>query len=180
MNIRRHLIYILCIVALILSLTGCAFRARSSADIPSQLHHVYLETKNPYSTFSTQFAAMLRALHITLDKTPHMAPYTIKISHYKFLQSNPAITTTSLAVTFTYSLDLSVSILSKSGKIIAGPKSLRAWRSIVQNASQVYTPGTATLAKQELQRDIISQIYYFLVSEDTRHALDKPTQHHVH
>jgi len=180
MNIRRQLIRILCVIALILSLAGCGFRKRSADDIPPQLHHVYLDTTNPYSVFTTQFASMLKALNITLDKTHDTAPYTIKISGYKFLQSNPAITTTSLAATFTYSLDLDVSILSRSGKIIAGPKSLAASRSIVQIASQVYTPGTATLAKQELRRDMISQIYYFLISENTRHALQAPTKHHVH
>jgi len=184
MSMRRHCYHFLIVIVLALSLTGCAFHPRSAADIPPQLHHVFLDTKNPYSAFTTQFKAMLRSLNITLDKTRHLAPYTIKITHYKFSQSNPPITTTSLAVTFTYSISLKISIQSQSGKTIEGPRSLGASRSLVQSASQVYTPGTATLTKQELQRDVISQIYYFLVSEDTRHALDKfnkrKTKYHAH
>ena len=169
----------LIIVSIMLTaLTGCAFHPRSAADIPPQLKQVYLDTKNPYSAFTTELKAMLSSLHMTLDKTRNEAPYTIKITRYQFLQSNPSITTTSLAVTFTYSISLHISILNRSGKTILGPRSLSASRSMVQNASQVYTPGTATLAKQELRRDVISQIYFVLASENTRDALDK--KHHVH
>ncbi len=184
MNIRRSGLLIIMVLAL--SLAGCGFRPRSAAAIPAQLHHVYLSTKNPYSAFATQLKAMLRSLKITLAASEHNAPYTIEISHYKFSQNQPHITTTSLAVTFTYSIQLEISILNH-GKIIVGPKSLGASRSIVQNASQVYTPGTATLAKQELRRDLISQIYYFLVSEDTLCGLNKRpnklnqcSKHYVH
>jgi len=166
------------------ALTGCGFHPRSAADIPPQLKDIYLNTKNPYSAFTTELKNMLRSLDITLAKTRLDAPYTIKINNYKFLQSNPAITTTSLAVTFTYSITLQISIFNHTGKQILGPKSLGTSRSIVQSPSQVYTPGTSTLIRQELRRDIISQIYFVLASENTRHALNNPkkhkTKHHVH
>jgi len=178
MRLKQHFFYLACIIALSLSLTGCAFRQHKASNIPLPLHHIYLETKNPYSVFTTQFTSMLRSLNITLANTHHTAPYTIKISTYNFSKNTPAITTTTLIVTSTYTLSLNISILDKSGKMIIGPKSLRASQSTVQSASQVYTPGTATLAKQALRRDIISQIYYFLISENTRRALDKNS--HVH
>ena len=165
------------LAVIFLSLTACAFHPRSAADIPLPLRHIYLDTKNPYSAFTTELKAMLTALPITLVKTRFNTPYTIRISNYHFLQTNPSITTTSLAVTFTYSITLQISILNQTGKTIYGPKSLGASRTRVQNSSQVYTPGTATLTKQELRQDIISKVYYVLASEDTKRALDN--KHHV-
>ena len=163
----------LIILLLVTALTGCGFRPRSAADIPPQLHPVYLSTRNPYSAFTTELRAMFKSLHIGLAKSRFSAPYTIKISHYRFTQSNSTITTTTLAVTFTYETTLDISILDPTGKRIAGPKTVSAVRSLVQTASQVYTPGSVTLVKQELRPDVISHIYYFLVSGDTKTALDK-------
>ena len=167
---------IIIIIALTLSLTACAFHPRNAEDIPLQLKTIYLNTDNPYSEFTTQLKNMLQSLDIKLAKSRFRAPYQIRIKHYKFTQSHPALTTTMLAVTFTYSLRLNLSIYNKAGKSIIGPLKLSTSRTVVQNASQVYTPGTATLAKQELRRDLISRIYYVLISEEVKKAL---YEHHT-
>lgn len=155
-----------------LLLSSCGFHPRRAADIPAQLRTLYIQTKMPYSEFITRLKDMLQALDIRLTKYSNQAPYTLEIDSIHFQQSNPAITTTSLAVTITYSLSIKVSLTSKSGKKIISERALSASRSLSQNPSQVYTPGTATLAKQELRRDVISQLFYLLTSNETKNALD--------
>lgn len=173
MTIRSYCQNIFITILLTALLSGCALRPRSANAIPVQLHRIYLSTENPYNTFTTQLKAMLQSLNVTLVQSPQNAPYTMDITQYEFSQSNATITTTNLATTFTYTLSMQITILNSAGTTLIGPKSLSASRSVVQNASQVYTPGTATLAKQELRRDIISQLYYVLVSGNTRRALTK-------
>lgn len=149
-------------------LSGCGFHPRRAADIPPQLRTLHLDTSQPYSQFITQLKGMLQALNIKLVK---QAPYTLKIISISFTQDDPSITTTALAVTITYTLSVRLRLLSSSGKAIIPDRTLSTSRSISQNTNQVYTPGTATLAKQELRRDLISQLYYLLTANDTRNAL---------
>lgn len=160
----------------VLLLSSCGFHPRRASEIPPQLHTLYIETQQPYNPLITQLKDMLRSLDVNIVKKPAQAAYTLHIDKIAFSQSNPPITTTRLAVSFTYSLSVSVQISISKGKDVTRKKVLSATRSISQNASQVYTPGTATLARHELRRDIISQIYYLLISNDTRNALS----HHVH
>ena len=157
-------------------LSGCGFHPRRARDIPPSLHTLYLKTQNPYNPFITQLKALLTSLDIKLVKHHSQAPYTLNVINVVFSQSNPAITTTTLAVSFTYSLNVTIQINDRSGKAVTPLKTLHATRSISQNASQVYTPGTATLVKQELQHDIISQIYYVLVSNNLRKSIQHVLQ----
>jgi len=157
----------------LLLLSGCGFQPRQASDVPPQLHTLTLQSSKPYGNLTTQVKAMLRSLDITLVKRHEQSPYTLHIISITFSQSNPPITTTSLATTETYSLTVNIKLTSRSGKMIIPEKMISASRSISQNASQVYTPGAATLAKQELQRDVISKLYYLLTSNNTRKALNK-------
>lgn len=168
---------ILIILVSTLLLTGCGFHPRRANDVPPELHTLYLKSSKPYSPLITQLRSMLASLNIKLVNKQSDAPYTLNVSNIVFSQSNPPITTTTLAVSFSYTMSVSVHIQARDGKQLIPTKSLSAQRSISQNASQVYTPGTATLAKQELRRDIISQIYYVLISNNLRNALHvhKPT-----
>jgi len=161
----------LILVMLCLLLSGCGFSLRHASDIPPELQTLALQTQKPYSGLVVQIKAMLQSLNIKLVKQPSQAPYTLKITNINFNQSNPPITTTTLAVTLTYSLSISVILMSRSGKIIIPNTRISAVRSISQNPSQVYTPGTATLARQELRRDITSKLYYLLTANNTRRAL---------
>lgn len=167
--------WIALILASTLLLSSCGFQPRQASDVPSQLHTLFLQTTKPYSDLITQLTAMLNSLNIKLVKQRSHAPYTLQILRITYTQSNPSITTTTLAVTLTYTLVISVQLISQSGRIIIPNTTLRASRSISQNPSQVYTPGNTTLSKQELRRDVISQLYYLLTANNTRKALS-----HVH
>ena len=160
----------------VLFLSGCGFHPRRSTDIPPQLRVLYVKTQQPYTPLITQLKAMLKSLNIKLAQRNTEAPYTLNITDIAFSQSNPPITTTTLAISFTYSLNVTASITDRDGKDLIPQKNLHASRYISQNASQVYTPGTATLVRQELNRDIISQIYYLLISNNLRRALNHVPQ----
>jgi len=162
-------ILVMTVISLVLS--GCGFHLRSAAKVPAQLHTLYLKTPSPYSPLVTQLKATLKSFGIRLVKNHCKAAYTLNLKKIHFSQSNPAITTTNLAVSFTYSLTVNIQITTANNKAVTPLQTLYATRSISQNPSQVYTPGAATLARQELRRDIISQIYYALISKNTDRKL---------
>ncbi len=171
---NQLLMKVLIMIGISLLLSSCGFRLRSATEVPTQLHTLYLKTSSPYSPLVTQLKATLQSLSIKLAKNRCESIYTLNLTGIHFSQSNPAITTTNLAVSITYSLSVNIQITAANNKTVTSIQKLYATRSISQNPSQVYTPGAATLAQQELRRDIISQIYYVLVSKNTYRKLHSP------
>lgn len=159
------------IIGLCSVLAACGFHPRRASDVPAPLHTLHLQTRTPYNPLVTETTDMLKALDVKLVSLPTQANYTLRLDKINFHQSIPSITTTSLAVTLTYTLSVEVQLLDAKSHRIVIEKRLSSKRSISQNASQVYTPGTATLVIQALRRDIVSQLYYLLVSNKTRSGL---------
>ena len=129
--IRRYLCLSIIFINTLL-LAACSFHPRNAADIPPQLRILYLKTQQPYNPLITQLKAMLNSLNIKLAPNRAAAPYTLNIIKISFSQSNPPITTTSLAVSFTYVLSVTITIDDASGRALIPPKNLSARRSIAR------------------------------------------------
>lgn len=164
--------WILLVIISSLLISGCGFQPRRASSIPPQLRHLDIQTSKPYSEFITELSELLTSLDIQLSVNKKEAPYTLQVLNINYSQSNPPITTTSLAVTLTYTLSVNVRLIDRQNKNIIRKTLITASRSIAQNPSQVYTPGTATVIKQELRRDVTSKIYYLLIANNTRNALN--------
>jgi len=167
---RCYLTFALLILVLLTS--ACSFQKRSAANIPPPLRTLYVSSSDPYGSLTTEIKTMLRSVNIHLVKHPLESDYILKINSIRFSHSTPVITTTLFVTTVKYYLYVNLSLLKmkRQGTIIQ--KTLVAFSSVSQDTNQVYTPDVSTLLKNELERDITTQIYYLLISTNTRSALE--------
>ena len=149
--------------------SGCGFHARSVTDLPPSLKKISLEMPNIDAGFQTDVNRFLESLQITIDPN---ASLVLNISAFNITHNDPGFTTTTQAVTYIYTMTLTFSIL-KNNKVLIPPRTLSASRAVIMNVNQIYTSNTASLAKTELERELINLLYTQLISQNTHTALKK-------
>lgn len=150
---------------LFLLTSGCGFHLRQAAQVPPQYRVLYLDAPNLHGTFLTDLSRQLRSMSILLTNTPQEAPVHLRILSLHYTHDNPNIVTNSFAVSYTYTLSITVALLNSREQIISGPKTFSASNTVTLNANQVLVPGADTVTKQQLQREVITLIYYWMIEK---------------
>ena len=170
----KHLGFLLVLITLSLLTTGCYWHLRNANEIPPQLKVIYLDAEYLESRFDVQLLDLLRALRITLVQKPQAAPYTLHVFDYSLQHNNAVVSSTNVAITYVYTLAVSVSITGPNGQIIVPPHQIRASRSVTVNTNQIFTVNSTSVFQQDLQREGINLIYYWLTSAQIRNRLNPP------
>lgn len=156
---------------LFLMLTACGFHPRSKADFSPKLYHVYFSGVHAYSPMFTQIQSMLTSMDIDLVKNQREATYTIHISVDDFSSNRADVTNATLPSTMNFTKTTAIDIVDNCTKKIVITKTFSTTQSISLNTNQVYTGSSNGLAQQELDREQVLLIYYWLVSTDIKKAL---------
>ncbi|HLD84266.1 MAG TPA: hypothetical protein VI844_00685 [Coxiellaceae bacterium] len=167
--------YIVTLWLFIFFLSSCSFEPRSARYFPKELDRVYLSTEKPYSPLATNFNALLRSMHAEVVKKNSDAPYSIIISNDVFSYSRPVMVDSSLPSTLNFSQTATLTIRNNKNDHDVLSKVFSTAQSLTLNANQIYTQNANTLIQQSLNREMISLIYYWLISSHTKDALQ-----HVH
>ncbi len=162
-----------------LTLVGCGFHLRNAQNFPPTLHRLYLESANPYSNFQSLLYDNLRALHVVLVAKPQEAPITLTIVENVLSHSDPGLVSTNMAVPYSFTLTTIAELKSSKGEIIAGPATFTTTRTIVLNSSQVLNSSIGLSTQQDIIRNNIAKLYFWLISEDTQKALTHYANHRV-
>jgi len=172
---------LLLVVLLALSCVSCYWHLRNPNEVPPQLKVLYLDADNVDSHFYLQLVNLLKSMQITLVKTPQQAPYTLHAYHYSLEHNNPIVVTTNVAITYTYTLLVTVSITDPGGKIVVPPHTVMTTRDVTVNTNQIFTINTTSIFQEELQREAIDLIYYWLTAKANQpgigYATHPPTAH---
>lgn len=159
------------LVLSVISLSGCGFKPRRASDIPPQLRTLYFSSVQPFDVFSTQLKGILKALKITLVKKPSEAPFSLQITKYSYKHNDVSMTSTTQAVTYSFTLSITAKIVNRAGKTIVGPRVFSSTRSIMLNADQVLDNSIDLPAKQDMDREATTLLYQWLIASTTRQAL---------
>ncbi len=165
---------LLVLINLSLLTSGCYWHLRNANELPPQLKVIYLDAEYLESRFDVQLLDLLRALRITLAPKPQAAPYTLHVFDYSLQHNNPVVSSTNVAITYVYTLAVTVSITGANGRIVVPPHQIRATRSIIVNTNQIFTVNSTSVFEQDLQREGINLIYYWLTSAQIRKRLNPP------
>lgn len=160
-----------------LILSGCGFHLRNSESIPPDLHQLYLQSPNHFSQFHTMLANNLRALHLNLVDNVKQAPITLDIMANTLSHSDPGLVSTNMALPYTFALTTQVALRDPQGQLIAGPATLVSSRVIILNNNQVLNSSIGLSTQEEIIRDNISKLYFWLISGDTQKALAHYANH---
>lgn len=168
---RFNLQIIIFSLFLLLPLSACHWQLRNPNEIPPQLKVLYLDASTVESHLYLQLQNLLESMRIRQVNNPLLAPYTLQVSNYSFQHNNPSVSATNIAITYVFTLQVTVAITDAHGKIVVPPRLISASRDITVNTNQIFTINSTTLFQQELQREAINLIYYWLTSDSTRHFL---------
>ena len=157
---------ILWVTIIFLSPTGCAFKLRSQNQLPPALHVLYLKTEQHYGEFESMLRNTLESTGILLIDSPQPAAITLHV--FKPLETNTSVTIGSTNHSRVYTIRYSVvfELIDCGGKMILEPQQLTAVRTFTLSANQLLeTNNQLPLLEQEMRRDLITQLYNRLNSE---------------
>lgn len=124
---------------------------------------MYVDAPNLNTNFVTQLKNQFQSVGIQLTPTLQQAPVSLRILDLHYFHNNPNIVTNSFAVAYTYTLSITVQLFDAQGRSIAGPKTFSASESITLSTNQVLIPGAYTVTRQQLQREVITLVYYWVI-----------------
>ena len=155
---------------------------RSINTFPDELKPVYFSSVKPYSILSNQLNELFQSMDIPLEKQASKAPFSIIVSYDNFSYSLPDIVDSTLPTNINYSQSSTISIINNRTHATVITTSFTTTQSVTINANQIYTSNANDLVKQSLNRQMVSLIYYWLISSKTKAALHdatitKTTQH---
>ena len=163
---------IISVILCCILISGCGFQLRSKANFPRELNTVYFTAAKPYSPLSVQLNDLFQSMGVHIVKSKSNARFSILISHDNFAYSRPDIVNATLPTSINFIQSATITIVdNKNNKTIVS-RSFSTAQSLTLNANQIYTSNANDLIQHELNREIVSVIYYWLVSKNTKDALN--------
>ena len=167
--------YILLLFCLFLS--ACGFHMRSSVDFPTQLRQVYFSSVAPYGWLSVQLKELLSSVKVKFSPQQKDVTYSIRVTSDDFSDSKPSEIDATLPTAIEFTKSTSVEIINNHTRKVLIQKSFSVSESLTLNANQIYANNANAVVKQTLNRELISLIYYWLISTDVQEALADDAKH---
>lgn len=164
-------IALLLIIGFCLLSAGCAFQLRSKAMISSELYQLHFSPERPYSELSTQLNTLFRSLGIVLVKKESQAHYSLVITNDLFSYSRPDVVDASLPATLNFLQTAHISIQDTRTHKTVASQEFTVNHTLTLNANQIYTADANDLIREKLNREIVSLIYYWLISSQTKESI---------
>jgi hypothetical protein len=161
-----------------LALTGCGFHFRSPDEFPKPLHTLYFTSEKPYSSLSIKLRALLKSMRVVLVSNPKDAPYTMLVTGNHFSYPRPDIVDTTLPSSIVFSQMATLTIVNNRDKKMIATKLFHASSSLTLNSNQIYTANSNDLIHEQLNRELTSLVYYWLVSSNTKDAFNSHATDH--
>lgn len=161
---------------MILELSGCYFHPRSPTEFPVALKTMYFSPEKKYSTLSIQLRALFHSMNADLVASTNEAPFTVKISNDVFSYIRATVVDATLPSTMTYTQTATVSVIDNKTNKPLTSQTFTTTQAITLNANQVYTAGANDLVRQQLNHELVSLIYYWLISTNTKNAINHANQ----
>jgi LPS-assembly lipoprotein len=172
MKHKVSVIILLSIISLF-NLTACsAFHLRGQNELPPALRVLYVQTDDPYGLFTATLRTTLRSSGVTLVDSPALAKVTLNVS--KPLLANRGVTIGSSNQTRIYSVSYSVNyvLTASDGKPILPAQTLTTSRTLTLSPNQLLESNNQlVLLEQEMQRELINQLFNRLTSQQVAQAL---------
>lgn len=150
---------------------GCTFQLRSKAMISSKLYQLYFLPEKPYSELSTQLNTLFRSLGIVLVKKKSQAHFVLVITNDLFSYSRPDVVDASLPATLNFLQTAHVEIRDTHTNKMVAAQEFTVNHILTLNANQIYTSDANDLIREKLNREIVSLVYYWLISSQTKDSI---------
>jgi len=163
--------YLLCTIAITLTLGGCGFAPLNMKALPPQLKQVYYQADHAYGPVEVKLKKKLKSAGIILLPSSTKSALIINFSSN---YSHTSYTNISSVQGSTYSLTYTatISISDFYHKTLLSPQNITVTRSVSLNPNEVFElTSQIEIIKQEMREDLINKIFFILTSHHTAKAL---------
>lgn len=168
---KKYYVKLLGIMICAILMTGCAFHFRSPKYFPSELKTLYFSPERPNSTLSQQLTALFRSMHAHLVKSSSQARFSVVVTRDHFEYSRPDIVDATLPSTLNFIQSAKINIIDNQSKQVIATREFATSQSLTLTANQMYTAYANNLIEEELNRQIVLVVYYWLTSHNMKDAL---------
>ena len=176
-HITKHS-YICMLIATLILCSGCSLHLQRLDDFPTTLSTVYITQPSTYDHGFTQgLSRFFTRMQANIVKSSELSPITITPSTIRYTSEIKALTSGSNAISTTYKLYVTISVLDKQGHTILGPKSFSNSETLSQNSTIINTSANNTLMYSQLTHAIIPRITAWLTSDNSQNTLQIAIEH---
>ena len=159
-------------ILLTLCLTACGFHLRGNMPLAEPLHHLYVQSSDPYSELVRNLKQALKLSGVELTGTPVEATTILDIMHED--QGQQMVSVSGTQQTRQYNLTLSVTfrVTDNNNKVLVPEQTATETAAITIQANEVLAGSNeATNIYQQMRRAIVFDIMYRLASKSTAKQL---------
>lgn len=161
----------ICLIIVYFCLSGCGFTMRNNKPFPRVLHSVYIASEKPNSLLTTKLKALLTSHQTSLQNGAHDAPISLVITNDVFNSSRAAVLNANLPSTISYHQTATITIKNNKTNSPIAARSFSSSQALLLNANQINMPTNEYEIKNTLNQDIVTQIYYWLISTNLKNIL---------
>ena len=158
---KRILALLSCIM--MIHLSGCGYHLRNAGQWPNELSSLQFQADAIPSDVQSALTQFLKSMHVKLNT---YSPYRMIITNYVYSQTQPTSTNTSIPSTISFNVSMTISIVSKSGKLCISPFSVSSQFSELVTGSALVPRSVDPDIKERLLENITQTIYSNLTSDD--------------
>src|SRR3990167_2825886 len=152
-------------------LSSCSFHLRNAQSFSPELNNLYFNSDKPFNVVSTQLRSLLESNQLHLAKKESDARFSLVISDDVFSYSRPDVVNASLPTTMNFIQTATATIEDNLTHKTIISQTFSTTQSLTLNANQIYTADSNDFMKRELTRNMVSLIYYWLISTNTKEAV---------
>ncbi|MAZ38939.1 MAG: hypothetical protein CMF49_02380 [Legionellales bacterium] len=165
----------ICIIILFsILLTACGFHLRTQEPLPPELHTLYIDSANPYGNLTLELKQILKSLDTQLVDSAQDAPITLRIFGEQYVSDVLSESASSSTEQYTLHYQVQYELLSKTGKVLFGPKIIHNQRNYTVNENQVLSTDSEQESLQtEMQHDAVFTLLRQLSAPETQKKLQQ-------
>lgn len=164
-----------------LGLFACGFHMYTKDILPPQLHVIYVQSVDPYGSFTLTLKQSLQAAGIKIADNVKDSPVRLNIVSINLIHDNPNITSSSQATTYNFTYTVIFNLQDQTGKLLLNDQPVVTTRALMLNPNEVLEASSeVNIMKGEMERELVMQIFNRLSSDNVKNALNnenksKPT-----
>lgn len=168
-----HLLLITCTA---LFLTACGFHLQGEQKLAAPLHHMYLQSPDPYGHLARDLRQYLKMSNVQLAKLPGEAVTTLTILQDTSSQTLLSVSGTQQTRQYLLRVTVMFEVSDKNGQTIVPPQTLSEARAITIQSNQILgSSNEANLYYQQMRRRLAYAIMSRLASDQITRMIDEAT-----
>lgn len=157
---------------MIMLLTACGFHPRGEIALAEPLHHLYIQSSDPYGTLVKELEQSLKMSHVTLTSSPTDASTILNIASDTTGQDLLSVNGTQQTRQYRLHVSVVFSIQNDKGVTLVPPQRITEYRIITIQSNQILgSSNEANLYFQQMRRSLASAMMFRLGSQEITRIL---------